>query len=39
MRIGTPPSETLAELAELELCGRVARSPGGLYRIPLAHPP
>lgn len=39
MRTATPPSETLAELAELELCGRIARSPGGLYRIPLARPP
>jgi DNA processing protein len=38
-RIGAPPSETLSQLAELELSGFVARSPGGLYRRCLARPP
>jgi len=38
-RIGAPPSETLSQLAELELAGSVARSPGGLYRRCLARPP
>jgi len=31
-RLGRPLLEVLAELAELELDGRVARAPGGLYR-------
>ena len=38
-RIGAPPSETLSQLAELELSGFVARSPGGLYRRCHARPP
>ena len=38
-RIGAPPSEVLSQLAELELGGFVARSPGGLYRRCLARPP
>ncbi len=31
-RVRAAPSETLSQLAELELGGSVARSPGGLYR-------
>ena len=38
-RVAAPPSETLSQLAELELSGFVARSPGGLYRRCLARPP
>ncbi|MBK8178108.1 MAG: DNA-protecting protein DprA [Planctomycetes bacterium] len=37
-RIGAPPSETLSQLAELELSDFVARSPGGLYRLVHARP-
>ncbi len=32
-RLARPVSEVLIELVELELAGRVARGPGGLYRL------
>jgi DNA processing protein len=32
-RSGVPVSELLARLVELELAGRVARGPGGLWRL------
>jgi DNA processing protein len=37
-RVGAAPSETLSELAELELSGAVSRSPGGLYHLLRTRP-
>jgi DNA processing protein len=37
-RVGAAPSETLSELADLELSGAVSRSPGGLYHLLRTRP-